>query len=91
MSMKQITIRGIPPDVEKAIRKEAMEKKTSLNRAILSLLEKAVGKKGKGASKYTFNDLDHLCGSWAKDEGEEFNASLKSMREIDEDIWKPTD
>ena len=88
--MKQITIRGIPIDVEKAIRKEAREKKASLNKAILNLLEKAVGRKGKGTSKYTFKDLDHLCGAWAKDEGEEFNASLRSLRGIDEDVWKRT-
>ncbi len=78
--MKQITIRGIPPDVEKAIRREAREKKASLNRAILNLLEKAVGKKGKGSDKHIYKDLDY----------EEFNASLRSLREIDEDIWKRT-
>ena len=88
--MKQITIRGIPPDVEKAIRREAREKKVSLNRAILNLLEKAVGKKGKRSDKHIYKDLDYLCGAWAKEEGEEFNASLRSLREIDEDIWKRT-
>ncbi len=88
--MKQITIRGISREVEKAIRREAREKKSSLNRAILNLLDRAVGKKERGGGKHIYKDLDHLCGAWGKDEGDEFNAGLKSLRGIDEDVWKRT-
>ena len=44
--MKQITVRGIPPEVEKIIKKEAQRKGLSLNKAFVSVLEKtATGKR----------------------------------------------
>jgi hypothetical protein len=39
--MKQITLRSIPEKVKKKIKKEAERKGVSMNKAIISLLEKA--------------------------------------------------
>jgi hypothetical protein len=91
-ALKQITIRGIPADVEKVVKKEAVRKKTSLNKAVVSLLEKAAGisepEKKKQALHY---DLDHLAGSWAKEEATEFDSALDVQRKIDEELWKKTE
>ena len=89
--MKQITIRGIPDEVEKIIRKEAEKKGESLNKAFLSLLEKLSGVKGKEKKKKTlYHDLDHLSGVWTKEEWATFKKNLGFQRKIDEEIWKKT-
>ncbi len=87
--MKQITIRGIPDEIERVIKKEAKTKGLSLNKAFISLLEKATGVKGKGKTKETFyHDLDHLSGLWTKEDAKTFERNLEFQRKIDEDLWK---
>ena len=85
--MKPITVRGIPPDIEKKIRKEAQQKKLSMNKALLSILHKSVGTPEKD-KKILFHDLDHLSGVWKKEEAEVFAKTLASQRTVDEDLWK---
>jgi hypothetical protein len=87
--LKQITLRGIPVDIERMIKREAERKGLSLNKAFLSLLEKATGTKEKVQKKKSLHhDLDHLCGIWTKKEAEEFTKSVELQRTIDEDLWK---
>ena len=51
--MKQLTIRGIPDELENIIRKEAAEKGISLNRALVSLAVKSIGiNKNKSKKEY---------------------------------------
>ena len=67
--MKQITIRSIPDEVKKTVQKEAAQKGVSLNKAIISLLERAVGAKAQGKKKRVlYDDLDHLAGLWSREE-----------------------
>ena len=87
--MDQITVRGIPPEIEKAIRNESKRKNISLNKTIVSLLKKAVGGRIKKASKeIVYHDIDHLSGAWSRDEAQQFERNLKDQRQIDEDVWK---
>ncbi len=88
--MKQITIRGIPEEVQKIIKKEASRKRTSLNKAVVSLLEKAAGTGESRKKRVRYHDLDHFAGLWAREEAEAFNKALDSQRGIDEDLWKKT-
>jgi hypothetical protein len=89
--LKQITLRGIPGDVERMIKREAERKGLSLNKAFISLLEKATGTKERVQKrKSLYHDLDHLCGIWTKREAEEFTNSVEFQRTIDEDLWKRT-
>lgn len=91
--MKQITVRGLPPEVEKVIKKEAQRKGLSLNKAFVSVLEKAAtGKKGmKKKGKILYHDLDPLFGIWNEEESAEFQKSLDFQRKIDEGLWKKTE
>jgi hypothetical protein len=87
--LKQITIRGIPVEIEKLIKEEAEKKGVSLNKAFLSLLMKATGLKGEGKKKkILYHDLDHLSGAWTKEDSTMFEKKLKLLRKIDEEIWK---
>lgn len=49
--MKQITLRNISENVKKTLKKEAERKGVSLNKAIISLLERAVGGQTPGEKK----------------------------------------
>jgi len=87
--LKQITVRGVPVEVEKMIKREAERKGLSLNKAFLSLLGKTTGAKEKSQrKKLMHHDLDHLCGVWTKREAEEFIKAVAFQRTIDEDLWK---
>ena len=87
--MKQITIRSIPDGVKKTVQKEAERKGVSLNKAIISLLERAVGAKAPGKEKRVlYHDLDHLAGLWSREEAASFDKTLKTQRKVDAELWK---
>jgi hypothetical protein len=86
--VKQITLRGIPVEIERMIRQEAQSKGLSLNKAFVSLLEKTTGTRKAPKRKTLHHDLDHLCGIWTKGEAEEFMRNVEFQRTIDEGLWK---
>lgn len=87
--MKAITLRNLPADLIEAVRKEAERKRTSVNKAVISLLErKAEGHKKKPAQTREYDDLDALAGSWTKKEAAEFDKALAAQRTVDPALWK---
>ncbi len=62
--------------------------KTSVNKAVISLLEESLGKKPQKKEQVRYHDLDHLAGSWTKEEAEAFDKITQSFRTIDPDLWK---
>ena len=89
--MKQITLRSIPDEIETMVKKEAKAKGLSLNKAFITLLEKATGVKAKDKKKKAlYHDLDNLFGVWSKNDTAAFNNSLQLQRKVDEELWKKT-
>lgn len=87
--MKAITLRNLPAEVEKVVRKEAERQRTSINKAVISLLErKTQGHKKRQQVSKEYDDLDRLAGSWTKKEAAEFDKALAAQRTIDPDLWK---
>ena len=86
--MKAITLRNLPPDLAKAVRREAERKQTSINKAVISLLESKVDIQKKKDRKPHYQELDALAGSWSKKEAAEFDKALAAQRPIDPDVWK---
>jgi DNA polymerase III delta subunit len=84
--MKAITLRNIPPELARIIRRKAAEKGMSFNKTIISLLMESLGIKERKKSLY--HDLDALAGSWVKEEAREFEKYLAKQRSIDPDLWK---
>jgi len=83
--MRQITIRGIPKEVEEIVKEEAKTNGISLNKAFISILKEATGKKTQNnTKKVIYNDLDHLSGRWSEEEAEDFMEHLKTQRNIEE-------
>ena len=86
--MKAVTLRNLPPELVRIIRRKASENRTSVNRAVISLLEQGVGIRKKKAATSLYHDLDALAGSWTKKEGSAFEKALARQRAIDPDLRK---
>jgi plasmid stability protein len=85
--MKAITLRNLPSDLDKAIRKRARGKRMSVNKAVIGLLEEHLTQ-GKMKRTELHHDLDDLCGSWTEDTAAAFDQALAKQRAIDSDVWK---
>lgn len=86
--MNAITVRNLPPELARLIRQKAKQERTSLNRAVISLLEEATGLGRQDRKEVLRDDLDALAGSWTKEEADEFDAFLRDHRTIDPEMWK---
>ena len=79
---KQYTIRGIPPDVDQALRRKAHRRKISLNRLLVDELILAAGVEPDRRVR----SLKGLAGRWQDDP--EFDRIISEQRQIDRDLWR---
>lgn len=85
----QITIRGIEPELEQILRRLSRDEGISLNKAALRLLARGANLNRPRADPQTIGqDLDHLFGTWTRKEAEDFQRSIQSCEQVDEDFWK---
>ena len=85
--MKAVTLRNLPPKVAETIRRRARDKRVSVNKAVIGLLEELAGVGGKKPAP-RHHDLDALAGSWTKAEAAAFDKALAKQRTIDPALWK---
>ena len=85
--MKAITLRNLPLEVARRVRRTAQEHKTSANKAVIRLLEEQSGS-GRARGRAVHHDLDGLAGSWSTREASAFDRALAQQRAVDEDMWK---
>jgi len=76
----QYTIRGVPPEVDRLIRRKATRAKKSINQVIL---EELVRSTTGSIRKADFSDL---VGCWVPDP--QFDETIASQRQVDWDKWK---
>ena len=76
----QYTIRGVPSEVDRVLRRKAAMGKLSLNQLILQELTVATTGSRRRA------DFSDLLGRWTPDAA--FDEILSSQRQIDWDKWK---
>ena len=86
--MKAITLRNLPPKVARLVQQRAKQKKTSVNKTVIELLEESVGGKTKKKARVRYHDLDHLIGTWTKEEADAFDKLIAEQRTIVPDLWK---
>jgi hypothetical protein len=77
-----ISLRNLPPDIERAIVNKSEREGISLNKAATQLLETAVRPTGRNS------DFDEFAGIWSAAEAAEFDASLEQIRRVDPADWK---
>lgn len=86
--MRAITLRNLPPELEKLIEEEAAESGLSLNRTVIRLLEKGAGQPTGKPRRRVYHDLDHLAGSWSDEQKAEFDRALAEQRRVDPELWE---
>jgi hypothetical protein len=87
--MKQLSLRGFDPEVEKKIRETARKEGISLNRAVIRLLRKGAGlEQGSKRLDVVGDSLDHLIGRWSEAKSKQFLKTMESLRQIDGAFWK---
>jgi hypothetical protein len=86
--MNQITLRGIPAEVEELVRGEAKARGVSLNKAFISLLSRVSALPNKAKPGRRHKELDRFCGLWSAEEADAFDQLAGEQRGIDGDLWK---
>jgi hypothetical protein len=76
----QYTVRGVPREVDRELRRRARERKVSLNQLLLEELRSAAG------TPRAYRSLQTVAGAWKEDP--EFERALEDQRRIDPDLWK---
>jgi len=84
--MTQITLRGIDPEIEREIRRIAKESGKSLNHVVQDMINKATGLNTKN-KRPAADSLRKLAGGWSEKDALEFLESIKSCKQIDEEMW----
>jgi plasmid stability protein len=79
-----ITLRNLPAPVARAVREHAARYHISLNKAVIQLLEGALG----GAPRPRRDDLARLAGSWSAQTARHAERKLAELRTIDEADWR---
>lgn len=85
--MKAVTLRNLPPQLDRTIRQRAKKKGVSVNKAVIGLLQDHLGESERKPAR-RYHDLDELAGSWTKQEAEAFDRALAKQRGIDLELWK---
>jgi len=86
-NMSTMTIRGLDELTIKALKEKARKEGTSVNAALVKLLQEELGLKKKKRT-IAHNDLDHLAGTWSDKDYKEFQKIIKDFETIDKTIWK---
>ena len=85
--MTTMTIRGLDDLKIKALKEKAKKEGSSVNAALVKLLQEELGIKKKKRT-VVYNDLDHLAGTWSDKDYKEFLQATADFAKIDENMWK---
>ncbi len=87
--MTQLTVRGFDKELERRLREFAKARGISLNQAALMLLRQGAGLIGPRQRPNVVGDsLNHLIGSWSKEEEAEFLETIGGLEEVDPSLWQ---
>jgi plasmid stability protein len=87
--MRQLTIRGFDDQLSRCIRGLAAREGISLNQAVLRLLRRGAGLGSESTGAHVVgSSLDHLMGTWTREEADEMERALDDLSRIDEAMWR---
>ena len=79
----QYTVRGIPPNLDAALRERARAAGMSLNEAAVDALAEGAGLAGSPRKR---RDLQDIAGTWKSDKASE--EALAAQDQVDEGLWR---
>jgi hypothetical protein len=80
----QYTLRHIPPDLDRALRKVARQQRKSLNQVAVDALRRGSGANEEKPMKR--RDLADIAGTWKCDP--EIDKALADQRRLDPEMWE---
>lgn len=83
---KNLSIRKMPPELEKAIQREAKKLKTTKTEVVLKALKEAFHL--EGASTSIQRDIRKFFGKMTQKEYREFQKATQEFSFIDAEMWK---
>lgn len=84
--MKTLTLRGVEGELEAALQAEADRLKMSLSATVITVLRRSFAL-AKPRYRTEYHDLDHLAGTWTKENRAEFETNTRAFSRIDKDMW----
>jgi hypothetical protein len=84
--MKTVTLRNLPPDLQRELEREARDSGSSLAATVIRRLREAMGLDRTGRPA-RYDDLDSLAGTWSDAEADAFDEVIAELRVIDKDLW----
>jgi plasmid stability protein len=80
----QYTVRAVPTQVDRALRRKAATERKSLNAILREALIREAGVAEPSDRLYT--DLDSLAGTWLDDPG--FDEAIRAQDQADPSLWR---
>jgi hypothetical protein len=85
--MHAISLRAIDDALFEKLKETAKERTTSVNKTIQDILREHLGlSQPKTFTEY--HDLDHLFGTWSKEDSRVITDEVKRQRKVDKDLWQ---
>lgn len=85
--MATMTLRGLDDQMVDALKKRASREGASVNATTLRLLREALSLEKRKRS-IIYSDIDHLAGTWSREDQAEFERNTAVFEQVDEDLWK---
>jgi len=82
-SARQYTIRNVPPEVDRVLRRRAKDGAKSFNQVALEALVA-----GTGQTLVPKRDLSDVVGSLTKNEAAHLEDEIRRQHQIDPDLWR---
>ena len=86
-AMRVITLRKLPPKLEKRLVAAASERGWSLSQTVIRLLEDRLDEAPRRSSG-SRDAIDELAGTWTPEEAQEFDRVVAEGRQIDPEVWE---
>ena len=87
--MKQLTLRGFDPALERRLRELADEMQISLNRAALLLMRRGAGLvETRRPDREVGGALDSFVGVWSGKEEAELLEAIEPLQRLDPELWR---
>ena len=86
--MKNMTLRGLDPQLADKLGQAAKQEGKSINQFVLETLRKRLGLEKEKRFTAVHHDMDHLFGKWSEREFEAIQGKIDSERTIDEELWR---
>lgn len=83
-----VTLRNMSPELVRRVQQRARQRRLSLNKTVINLLEEATCLSTRPGKKRRYRDLDGLAGQWTLKEASLFEKALAEQRSIDEEQWR---